>query len=128
VLANIRKLRELAESTGSPALFEADGAIRDQTVPELIEAATDILCCGSIVFRQPDPRAAIGRLKGLPPCPACVVGPKTLGRRPAARWHAGRGSLAQFQTRWFGCQCAPWYTNQDLCLTRHPRTRSWKPI
>ena len=69
VLGKIRKLRELAESTGSPALFEADGAIRDQTVPELIEAGTDILCCGSIVFRQPDPRAAIGRLKGLPPAP-----------------------------------------------------------
>jgi ribulose-phosphate 3-epimerase len=65
VLPRIREVKNLIRATKSPALVEADGAIRYETVPALVGAGADIVVGGSIVFRQPDIRAALAWLHSV---------------------------------------------------------------
>jgi len=46
-------------------LLTADGAIRSHTVPGLYAAGADMVTPGSLVFRNPDMRAAFASLHGL---------------------------------------------------------------
>lgn len=64
-LNKIRELKNLLQATDSSVIIEADGAIRNNTVPPLVEAGTDIVVGGSIVFRQPDPHKSLAWLHDL---------------------------------------------------------------
>jgi ribulose-phosphate 3-epimerase len=75
VLTKVRELKQRIRETGSPALIEADGAIRDHTVPMLVEAGVDMVTGGSIVFRQPDPRAAVAWLHSVVASSSTLFGP-----------------------------------------------------
>ena len=61
----IRRLRELIERTGSKAIIEVDGGVKQDTAPRLVEAGVDALVSGSFVFKAQDPIATIHWLKGL---------------------------------------------------------------
>lgn len=61
----VNRLRELIAVTGSSAEIEIDGGVNMSTGRQLAEAGADILVAGSYVFADPDPAAAIMRLKSL---------------------------------------------------------------
>ena len=58
----IARLRRLIDETGSKALIEIDGGVRESNVASLVEAGADVLVAGSAVFGDPDPQAAIRRM------------------------------------------------------------------
>ena len=66
-LKKIRELKNSLQDIESSVIIEADGAIRNNTVSPLVEAGTDIVVGGSIVFRQPDPRKSLTWLHDLRP-------------------------------------------------------------
>jgi len=64
-IEKIGRLRDLIERTGSPALIEVDGGVKLDNAERIFQAGADILVSGSGVFGDPDPIAAITRLKSL---------------------------------------------------------------
>jgi ribulose-phosphate 3-epimerase len=61
VLEKIRKLRALRPDM----MIMADGGVRPETVPSLVDAGCNILICGSYLFKSPDPGAALAEIKNL---------------------------------------------------------------
>ena len=59
-----RALRRLITESGSQALIQIDGGVTTDNAPLLVEAGADVLVSGSHVFRAPDPKQVITRLKG----------------------------------------------------------------
>jgi ribulose-phosphate 3-epimerase len=63
VTDKIRRARALLDKHGSRAALEVDGGITVETIRRAWEAGADTFVAGTAVFGQPDPAAAIGRLK-----------------------------------------------------------------
>jgi len=59
----IGRARQLLDAVGSTAALEVDGGITVETIRRAWEAGADTFVAGTAVFGQPDPAAAIGRLK-----------------------------------------------------------------
>ena len=67
ITAKTKRLRKLIKDSGSRAIIEIDGGVNDTTAVELAAAGAEALVAGSAVFHDPDPAAAIHRLKVLKP-------------------------------------------------------------
>lgn len=67
ITTKTKRLRKLIKDSGSHAIIEIDGGVNDITAVELAAAGAEALVAGSAVFRNPDPAAAIHRLKVLKP-------------------------------------------------------------
>lgn len=65
IVAKTRRLRRLIDESSSKALIEIDGGVNDVTALQLAQAGADALVAGSAIFHDPDPCAAIHRLKAL---------------------------------------------------------------
>lgn len=64
-IGKVGRLRELIAQSGSQALIEIDGGVQGETAPRLVEAGSDVLVCGSYVFKSADPIKTIHDLKVL---------------------------------------------------------------
>ena len=63
VTDKIRRVRRLLDARGSRAVLEVDGGITVETIRRAWEAGADTFVAGTAVFGDPDPAAAIGRLR-----------------------------------------------------------------
>ena len=64
VLQKIKKVREYAVVSGFSELdIEVDGGITEENAATVRAAGANVLVAGSAVFRSPDMRATIARLK-----------------------------------------------------------------
>lgn len=63
VTEKIRRVRGLLSARGSRAALSVDGGITVDTIRRAWEAGADTFVAGTAVFGEPDPAAAIGRLK-----------------------------------------------------------------
>lgn len=64
-VSKVRRLRELIDRAGSPALINVDGGVNAATGAQLASAGADILVAGSYVFKAEKPEANISLLKHL---------------------------------------------------------------
>lgn len=64
-IGKVGRLREMIAQSGSQALIEIDGGVQGETAPRLVEAGSDVLVCGSYVFKSADPIKTIHDLKVL---------------------------------------------------------------
>jgi len=65
-LRKIERLREMLDSRGlSHIHIEVDGGINEQTAPLAVKAGADVLVAGTYVFRSPDRRAAMEKIRGV---------------------------------------------------------------
>lgn len=65
-LNKIRALRDYCVKIGRPDLdLEVDGGITEENVKEVIAAGANVIVAGSAVFRSPDMRATIAKLRGV---------------------------------------------------------------
>ena len=63
VMPKLRRIAQVAEATGT--LIEVDGGIDPDTIGVAAEAGARCFVAGKAVFAQPDPRAAVSRLREL---------------------------------------------------------------
>lgn len=63
VLPKIERLKERIVARGLDTRIEVDGGIGPETAPRVIAAGADVLVAGSAVFRAPDYRVAITRIR-----------------------------------------------------------------
>lgn len=64
-LEKIEKLRDFLIRSGRPDLdIEVDGGITEGNVKDVISAGANVIVAGSAVFRSPDMKATISRLRG----------------------------------------------------------------
>ncbi len=63
VTDKIRRVRQRLDAAGSGAALEVDGGITVETIRRAWEAGADTFVAGTAVFGQPDPAAAVQRLK-----------------------------------------------------------------
>lgn len=59
------RLKEMINQRGLSTWIEVDGGINLETGKRLVDAGADILVAGSSVFKSPDPKQMIDRLKNL---------------------------------------------------------------
>ena len=59
----IRRVRALLDDLRSGAALEVDGGITPETIREAFDAGADTFVAGTAVFGEPDPAAAVRRLK-----------------------------------------------------------------
>ncbi|BDD09260.1 ribulose-phosphate 3-epimerase [Fulvitalea axinellae] len=59
----IRRVKELIKKTGSKALIQVDGGVKNTNAAELVAAGADVLVAGSFVFSSDDPIKTIADLK-----------------------------------------------------------------
>lgn len=64
-IPKIRKLRQMLDERNAHALIEVDGGIGLQNAEEVLRAGADVLVAGSSIFRSPDPKETIARLKAI---------------------------------------------------------------
>lgn len=62
-LEKVRRVRELLDSVGSPALIEIDGGIDQANVGDVVAAGANILVAGQAIFGTADPEAATRALR-----------------------------------------------------------------
>lgn len=62
-MEKIRQLRKMIDENGSAALIEIDGGVTVDNASDIIKAGADVLVAGNAVFKSPDPKAAIRKLK-----------------------------------------------------------------
>lgn len=63
VTDKIRRVRRLLDARGSRAALEVDGGITVETIRRVWEAGADTFVAGTAVFGEPDPAAAVARLR-----------------------------------------------------------------
>ena len=64
-LDKVKRLKEMIQQMGSPALIEIDGGVNFGTGKQLLQAGADVLVAGSFVFKADDPIQTIKELKTL---------------------------------------------------------------
>ncbi|MFL5739739.1 MAG: ribulose-phosphate 3-epimerase [Flavisolibacter sp.] len=64
-LNKIRELRKMIDDRGLQVKIEIDGGVTLDNAREIIEAGADVLVAGNTVFRSPDPKKTIEKLKAL---------------------------------------------------------------
>jgi ribulose-phosphate 3-epimerase len=63
VLSKVEAARKFLDFHGLGADIEVDGGITPATAPQAVGAGADVLVAGTAVFRDPDPVAAVQRLR-----------------------------------------------------------------
>jgi ribulose-phosphate 3-epimerase len=61
----IRQLRKMIDERGTKTLIEIDGGVTVENAASIVAAGADILIAGDTVFKSPDPKATIKKLKQL---------------------------------------------------------------
>jgi len=61
----VQRLRKVIQHKGLSARIEVDGGVSLENVPDLVRSGANILVVGSQVFGDPDPAAAVKKLKAL---------------------------------------------------------------
>ena len=64
-IQKIAKLKKMIRERKLPTLIEIDGGINLDNAPSILEAGADVLVAGNTVFRAPDPKEMIAKLKSL---------------------------------------------------------------
>lgn len=64
-LEKIKQLRKMIDEKGLNVLIEIDGGVTLENAPSIIAAGADVLVAGNTVFKSPDPKATISKLKSL---------------------------------------------------------------
>ena len=62
-LDKVRRLRSMLNAHGSQAQIEIDGGITAENADDVVVAGAEILVAGSSIFGQPDPAAAVQKLR-----------------------------------------------------------------
>ncbi len=64
-IEKIRQLRKMINERGLNVHIEIDGGVTLENAPQIIAAGADVLVAGNTVFKSPDPKATISKLKQL---------------------------------------------------------------
>jgi len=64
-LEKIKQLRQMIDERGLKTLIEIDGGVTVENAATIVAAGADVLVAGNTVFKSPDPKATIQRLKQL---------------------------------------------------------------
>jgi ribulose-phosphate 3-epimerase len=64
-LEKVQRLRKVIRHKGLSAKIEVDGGVSLENVPDLVKSGAQILVVGSQIFGDPDPAAAVKKLKAL---------------------------------------------------------------
>jgi ribulose-phosphate 3-epimerase len=64
-LQKIKQLRKMIDDAKLKVKIEVDGGVTVDNAKEIIQAGADVLVAGNAVFRSPNPKATIERLKTL---------------------------------------------------------------
>ena len=75
-LEKVQRLRKVIQHKGLSAKIEVDGGVSLENVPDLVKSGANILVVGSQIFGDPDPAAAVNKLKAL--AERCAVNPQLL--------------------------------------------------
>jgi ribulose-phosphate 3-epimerase len=75
-LEKVQRLRKVIQHKGLSAKIEVDGGVSLENVPDLVKSGANILVVGSQIFGDPDPAAAVKKLKAL--AEQCAVDPQSL--------------------------------------------------
>jgi ribulose-phosphate 3-epimerase len=59
----VRELKEMILRRNSSALIQVDGGVNDKNADALYKEGADVLVAGNYVFKSPDPKAAILKIK-----------------------------------------------------------------
>jgi ribulose-phosphate 3-epimerase len=62
-LPKIRRARAAIEGSGINVAIQVDGGITEETIVRAAEAGANVFVAGSAVYGDPDPAAAIDRLR-----------------------------------------------------------------
>ena len=65
MIPKIQKLRAMIQNSGYPCKIEVDGGVNWENAKTLIDAGADIIVAGTLIYQDPNPEAAISRLKNL---------------------------------------------------------------
>lgn len=65
MIPKIKKLREMIDSQNAACKIEIDGGVNWENAPSLVEAGVDVIVAGTLIFREPDRKKAVARLKGI---------------------------------------------------------------
>jgi ribulose-phosphate 3-epimerase len=65
VVDKVRALRAIIDRRGLACKIEVDGGVNWENTSQLVAAGADILVAGTLIYHDPDPEAALRRLKGL---------------------------------------------------------------
>jgi len=64
-IQKIKELRNLIDSSGSPAKIEVDGGVTLENAKEILDAGADVLVAGNTIFGSKDPSETIRKFKML---------------------------------------------------------------
>ena len=64
-LEKIRQLRRMIDEKGLPVKIEIDGGVTLENAHLITEAGADVLVAGNTVFKSPDPKQTIAKLRRL---------------------------------------------------------------
>lgn len=65
VIPKIKQLRAMIDAQQLTCKIEVDGGVNWENARELVEAGTDVLVAGTLIYHDPNPEAAVQRLKDL---------------------------------------------------------------
>lgn len=65
MISKIKKLREILNTQQVPCKIEVDGGVNWENAATLVEAGVDVIVAGTLIFNEPDRKAAVDRLKGI---------------------------------------------------------------
>jgi ribulose-phosphate 3-epimerase len=65
VFSKIKQLRERISAGGYQCKIEVDGGVNWENVGMLIKAGVNVIVAGTLIYQDPDPEAAIDRLKSF---------------------------------------------------------------
>ncbi len=65
MIPKIRKLREMIDLRKVSCKIEIDGGVNWENASTLVEAGVDVIVAGTLIFREPDRKKAVARLKGI---------------------------------------------------------------
>lgn len=65
MIPKIKKLRELIDTQKASCKIEIDGGVNWENALTLVNAGVDVIVAGTLIFREPDRKKAVDRLKGI---------------------------------------------------------------
>lgn len=65
MIPKIKKLREMIDLQKVSCKIEIDGGVNWENAPILVDAGVDVIVAGTLIFREPDRKAAVLRLKSM---------------------------------------------------------------
>ena len=65
MIPKVKKLREMIDFQNLSCKIEVDGGVNWENASTLVEAGVDVIVAGTLIFREPDRKSAVARLKGI---------------------------------------------------------------